>query len=263
MFVRATSALPNTVACDSGPGLIAAARTGSIGVIIGDPTLDAGGCADALIEARKRFPGIEVVAYVALTPATIPCLLRLAAQGVSEVIIRGHDDSVHRFGQIVQLAAMRSTRVAMLAALQAELARLPGALRDAVGALFRNPIRYRTVTDLALSAGMGRRTVYRQLQLAGIASPRLLVASGRVLLAVTLLRDPCSTLVDIARRLRFYRADYLTEMIACVTGLTPQTVRVLDDASLVRDIAERLRTLPDDPHGEPQTVPDSELAASD
>jgi AraC-like DNA-binding protein len=196
----------------------------NVNLVIADPALTPR-IADALCSVRAEFPSVLVVVYTSLTPAVVADLLRLAAAGIDEVMLFGTDDTKSRFAEL----GVRS--LATAAVLQAErilaerLKRLPEPIRCAVVAMLYSPRRFRTVDDLSAAAFVTRRTLYRQLTAAGFESPRLLLLSGRVLRAISMLRDPSRNLRQVAAALGYSKPDRLSDHVAFFTGLRPRELR--------------------------------------
>src|ERR1043166_8276081 len=101
MTARLRLAIPHALACDSSTRLLVESRADRFGLVVADPTLERGRCADALVEMRERYPSTDVVVYTALTAPVLPQLVRLARHGIAEVIVLGHDDASRRFTQLL------------------------------------------------------------------------------------------------------------------------------------------------------------------
>ena len=107
-----------------------------------------------------------------------------------------------------------------------ELAKLPVTMVRAVEQLYRSPSRFRNAQDLSAAAGTNLRTLYRQLDTAGIHSPRLLVAAARLLRAYSLLRDPGRQVKEVAAKVGYHSQYQLTQHMRALTGHTPRSVRM-------------------------------------
>jgi AraC-like DNA-binding protein len=137
----------------------------------------------------------------------------------------------------------------------------PAAVAAAVERSIRNPAAYANVGEMATAAGVPRRSFYRHLERAGLASPRELLAGARVLRAYALLRVPGSTLEQVSAQLGFSDVDGMAESMKALVGITPgrARVRVAPD-EFVRLVMQRLRSpgvaRPMEP---PATVPTNDL----
>ena len=220
---------------------------GRVDLLIADPSDDSGRRLELMLSLRERFPSILVVAYTRLTPAVVPQVIRLAQANVREIVLYGHDDTSARFAGLVEQANAHPLTSRVIGLLEARLGDGQPALRVALRELFRSPLRFRAVPDLAAVAGMSRRTLYRQLQLAGLHSPRLVVATGRVIRAVSMLGDPGRSLAHVAAALGYSRPEHLAEQIFAVTGMaTRETREEHDFACLARTIIDHIGNAPPD-----------------
>ena len=108
--------------------------------------------------------------------------------------------------------------------------------------LFRAPSRFRNAQDLSAASGTILRTLYRQLELAGIHSPRLLVAAARLLKVYALLRDPGRQIKEVAATVGYHSQYQLTQHMRAFTGHTPRTVRAyIEPDQFVALLAEGVR----------------------
>jgi AraC-like DNA-binding protein len=137
------------------------------------------------------------------------------------------DDERRRFLELLERVPGQALSDQMLRSMAPELAKLPVTMVRAVEQLFRSPSRFRNAQDLSAAAGTILRTLYRQLDGAGIHSPRLLVASARLLRAYALLRDPGRQIKEVAAKVGYHSQYQLTQHMRTLTGHTPRTVRVL------------------------------------
>src|SRR5436309_217311 len=83
MTARLRLAIPDALACDTSARLLAESRADRIGLVVADPTLERGRCADTLIEMRERFPSTGVVVYTALSAPALWHVARLGRHGIS------------------------------------------------------------------------------------------------------------------------------------------------------------------------------------
>ena len=107
---------------------------------------------------------------------------------------------------------------------------------------------------MSTAAGVPRRSFYRHLERAGLASPREVLAAARILRAFALLRVPGYSLDLAAAQLRFSDVDAMAESMKAMVGLTPgkARTRVAPD-EFVRLLTERLTT----PSAEGEAVEDA------
>ena len=76
----------------------------------------------------------------------------------------------------------------------------------------------RMLQDLATAAGMNLRTLYRNLEPAGIFSARALVVSARLLRAYSFLQDPGRSIKDVAAKAGYHSPWQLSQQLRELTG---------------------------------------------
>ena len=89
---------------------------------------------------------------------------------------------------------------------------------------------------------MNLRTLYRNLEPAGIFSARALVVSARLLRAYAMLKDPGRSIKDVAAKAGYHSPWQLSQQMRELTGRTTDQVRrdITGDA-LVALLAEQVR----------------------
>jgi transcriptional regulator GlxA family with amidase domain len=168
-------------------------------------------------------------------------VVTLARHGVSQVVLHRFDDEPGRFRQLLARQPAEPLGDAVLAQLAPALGRLAPPLAQAVERLFRRPQHFFAAHDLAAAAGMTLRTVYRQLEAAGLASPRLLVVAARVLRGYAYMRDPGREIADVAASLGYSEPRIFTRHTYAAVGLQPRALRRrMEPDAFVRTLADRL-----------------------
>jgi AraC-like DNA-binding protein len=178
-----------------------------------------------LLSLIEQHPSLPIVLYTYLSPGLMGAVAELARHGVREVVLHRFDDEPRRFLELLERQPGFALGEMLLEPLTEPLSRLPSALARAIERLFRSPSRVHDVSDLARSAGMTVRMLYRKLDSAGLASPRVLVQTARLLRAYTHMRDPGLLLEDIATKLGYQSPRVLTKQMQQATGMTPTEVR--------------------------------------
>src|SRR5439155_22238494 len=117
---------------------------------------------------------------------------------IEHVVLHRFDDEPRRFLELLEGMPAHALGDRMLLELAEPLAMLPVTVGRAIDQLFRSPAEFRNAQDLATAAGMNARTLYRNLEPAGLYSPRLLAAPARLLRASADLLDPGPSLKDVA-----------------------------------------------------------------
>jgi AraC-like DNA-binding protein len=194
-------------------------------VVVIDPVADGNPRTDVVRELHREFPSLPIVVYTMLAGPSMRAILELGRVGIEHVVLNRFDDERRRFLELLERLPGQALSDQMLRLLAPELARLPVTMVRAIELLFRGPARFRNAQDLSAAAGTILRTLYRQLELAGIHSPRLLVAAARLLRVYTLLRDPGRQIKEVAATVGYHSQYQLTQHMRAFTGHTPRTVR--------------------------------------
>jgi len=194
-------------------------------VLVVDPTVDGNPRTEIIQEIHRHFPSLPVVVYTALSAVSMRAILELGRTGIEHVVLNRFDDERRRFLELLERVPGQWLSDQMLRQLAPELAKLPVTMVRAVEQLFRSPVRFRNAQDLSAAAATILRTLYRQLEMAGIHSPRLLVAAARLLRVYALLRDPGRQIKEVAAKVGYHSQYQLTQHMRALTGHTPRTVR--------------------------------------
>jgi AraC-like DNA-binding protein len=194
-------------------------------VLVVDPVVDGTPRTDAIIEIHRQFPSLPIVVYTSLSAASMRAIMLLGRVGIEHVVLNRFDDERRRFQELLERVPGQTLSDQMLRSLAPELGKLPVTMVRAIEQLFRSPGRFRNAQDLSAAAGTILRTLYRQLEMAGIHSPRLLVAAARLLRVYALLRDPGRQIKEVAVKVGYHSQYQLTQHMRALTGHTPRTVR--------------------------------------
>ena len=211
-------------------------------VLVVDPATDGTPNIDAITEIHRQFPSLPIVVYTTLSSGSMRSILELGRLGIEHVVLNRFDDERHRFLELLERVPGQVLGDRMLRTLAPELAKLPVPLISAVEQLFRAPARFKNAQDLSSAAGTLLRTMYRQLDGAGIRSPRLFVAAARLLRAYSLMRDPGRQIKDVAEKVGYHSQYQLTQHMRALTGHTPRVVRKkIEPEEFVALLAEGVR----------------------
>lgn len=195
-------------------------------VLVVDPIVDGTSRVDVILEIHRQYPSLPIVIYTTLAADSMRAIMELGRAGIEHVVLNRFDDERRRFLELLERVPAQTLSDQMLQSLAAELAKLPTPVVRAIERLFRSPAGFRSAQDLAVAAGTILRTLYRQLEGAGIHSPRLLVASARLLRAYSLMRDPGRQIKEVAARVGYHSQYQLTQHMRLLTGHTPRAARV-------------------------------------
>ena len=211
-------------------------------VVVADPGASGTVEVESLEEIRRQFPSLPVVVYTSLAPAAIKAIVRLAKSGVEHVVLSRFDDEPQRFLELIEAIPAFSLGDRMLQELAEPLAQLPVVVVRAVDQLFRSPARFKNAQDLAIAAGMNLRTLYRNLEPAGIFSARSLVVSARLLRAYAYLLDPGRSIKDVAAKAGYTSPWQLSQQMREMIGFTAEQARKeIDGDTIVAMLAEQVR----------------------
>lgn len=214
----------------------------SADIVVADPAVTGVVEVEPLEDLRRQFPSLPVVVYTQLAPASIRAIVRLAKSGVEHVVLSRFDDEPGRFLELLESIPAHALGDLMLKELAGSLATLPVTVVRAVDQLFRSPARFKGAQDLATAAGMNLRTLYRNLEPAGIYSARALVVSARLLRAYSFLQDPGRSIKDVAARTGYNSPWQLSQQLRELTGRTAEEIRRdMTQADLVALLADQVR----------------------
>jgi AraC-like DNA-binding protein len=222
--------------------LISTVKHQSTDIVVADPSATGLVEVETLEDLRHEFPSLPVVVYTLLAPSSIQAIVRLTKSGVEHVVLSRFDDEPRRFLELLEGIPGHSLGDRMLQELAGPLSVLPVTVVRAIDQLFRSPMRFRNAQDLAEAAGMNLRTLYRNLEPAGIFSARALVVSARLVRAYSFLQDPGRSIKDVAAKVGYHSPWQLSQQLREMTGRTSEQVRreVTQDM-LVGLLAEQVR----------------------
>ena len=213
-----------------------------IDILVVDPVADGTPRTDAVRDIHRQFPSLPIVLYTTLSAGSMRAILELGRVGIEHVVLNRFDDERRRFLDLLERIPGQTLSDQMLSLLAPELGKLPVTMVRAIEQMFRSPGRFKNAQDLSAAAGTLLRTLYRQLDMAGIHSPRLLVASARLLRVYALLRDPGRQIKEVAAKVGYHSQYQLTQHMRALTGHTPRTVRAyIEPEQFVTLLVEAIR----------------------
>jgi len=232
-------------------------RRQPVDVLVVDPQFESASAprTDRIRDVRIRYGALPMIVYSTLTAQTMRSPVELGTEGVGQIVLYGLDDDPRHLRQVLELQPGILLAEQLLASIRRALNHTPAPVSAAVERAIRTPAVFHNVNDRTTAAGVPRRSLYRHLERAGLASPREVLASARVLRAYALLRNPGYSLDVAAKQLRFSDVDALCEAMKSLVGITPGKARSrVAPEEFVRRLAERLLT------GEGGSVPVAPLA---
>ncbi|MDQ8164748.1 MAG: helix-turn-helix domain-containing protein [Gemmatimonadota bacterium] len=218
-------------------------RRQPVDVLVVDPQFESTATprTDRIRAVRARYGALPMVVYSALTAQTLRSLVELGTEGVGQIVLYGLDDDPRHLRQVLELQPGILLAGQFLALIRPALNLTPAPVSAAVERAIRTPAVFHNVSDLTAAAGVPRRSLYRHLERAGLASPREVLTSARVLRAYALLRNPGYSLDLAAQQLRFSDVDALCDAMKEMVGITPGKARNrVAPEEFVRRLATRL-----------------------
>lgn len=218
-------------------------RRQPVDVLVVDPQFDGSPVprTDRIRAVRQRYRSLPMVVYSTLNHETMRSLVELGTEGLGQIVLYGLDDDPGHLRRVLELQPGILLSEHLISAVRPALNYTPAPVTAAIERAIRNPSAFRGVADLCVAAGVPRRTLYRHLERAGLASPREVLMGGRVLRAYAFLRAPGYTLEIVARQLSFADVDTMAAAMKAATGLTPGRARLrIAPDEFIRLLAKRL-----------------------
>jgi AraC-like DNA-binding protein len=213
-----------------------------VDVVVADPLAAGMLEVDTLIQVRRDYPSLPMVVYTTVSPAAMIAVAKLGRWGVEHVVLSRFDDERGRFLGLIESIPAHVLAERMLRELGSSLSLLPVVVVRAIDQLFHAPGRFRSVQDLGAASGMSLRTLYRNLEPAGLHSARALVVSARLLRAYGYLQDPGRSIKDVASKTGYHSPWQLSQQMRELTGKTTERVRrEVDSETMVVLLAAQIR----------------------
>ena len=225
-------------------------RREPVSVVIADPAADGVVDIDAVSGILQRYPSLPFVGYVMLTPTAFGAIAQLARRGLDHVVLHRFGDSRERLQQTISRVRANPPSQKVMSLLAPVLRDVPLSFARAVNDLFEQPHKYRSVLDLATTAGVPPVSIYRYLDSVELGSPKKLLVAARLSRALTYLRDPGYSIREVATKLGYRHARIFTAHVLEVFSMTPSRLRTRlseDDA-----LAQLIRWM-DIPSSNPRT----------
>jgi len=199
-------------------------RREPVDVLVVDPLAEGGSKVPELAAIVEQQPSLPVVIYTTFSPSAARALVELAKHGVHQVVFHRFDDEPGRLRELIEQQPGIKLGDEVLERLAVPLALLPVPVQRAVERLFRHPREFEA-GDLASSAGVPVRTLYRLLESTGLASPAVVVRGARLLRAYSLLRGARTTAEDVASKLKYSSRQLFAKHVRGAFGATVAELR--------------------------------------
>jgi AraC-like DNA-binding protein len=243
---------PDLMVASSWEELESLIRRKPVSVVVLDPSADGSLNVGAVAGLLKRYPSLPLIAYVTLNAPAFKAIAQLGKLGLEDVVLHRFDDAPDRFRERVEQVQGNSLTHRVIEELTTSLKLLSRPLFVTIENLFQQPHRYTTALDLAVE-GLTIISVYRNLETAGLGSPKRLLIAAKVLRGFGYLRDPGYSVLDVSIKLGYKTARIFSHHWVSVFGSTPARVRSrLTDDDAVERVLRWIRepgddsSLPDD-----------------
>jgi len=222
------------VEVDDWTALHHALRSQPIDLIVIDPR--AGGDERSAFDEREpsplltlltEFRSVPTILYSAHTRDGLRAVLPLARSGVHQVVFRGFDDTRERLRALLDQVAVSLLGERLLEVILPRLVSVgaPAEVVQAVARLYRAPLAFRTVHQLATVAGRQRGQLDRWMLKAGLAPTKVVMLAARVAWTYHYLRAPGNRFKTLALRLGYPDVVGLGRHVKWMTGMTPTQLR--------------------------------------
>ena len=171
-----------------------------------------------LEQLADAYPSLPIVGYVPLTPAGFHAVAAARRNVLSEVILYTHDDSIDSFRAVLDRVTASPLTSRLLGKLEPKLSRLPRPLALSVSSMFREPHRYISANDLAVTCDLHTSRLYRCFEVADLASPKRMLIAAKLLRGYIYLHDPAHRVSDVARKLGYRKPRIFSAQSQLVFG---------------------------------------------
>jgi AraC-like DNA-binding protein len=199
-------------------------RTEPVDVAVLDPAADGTVKPEPILELLEEFPSVPVVLYTQLSPETLLAMIGLAKAGVRNVVLYRYDDDPKRFMELLESQPGAAMAQMLILRIEKPLARMGPSLKRMVERVFGSPSHYETIPDMATTALVSTRSVYRKFHEVGFASPRKFLVAARLLRAYAYMQEPGTTLEGAGHKLG-YEPNSFRRHVRLFFGRTPQQIR--------------------------------------
>jgi AraC-like DNA-binding protein len=165
---------------------------------------------------------VPVIAYIGYPETPPNDIVDIVRAGASDLVRAGFDDTGVAFRAALRTAAIRAAASVIKREVEHTV---PSAVWPVMAYALDHADRDLTVSDLARSLGVHRRTLARRLRAAGVPGPRSLVRWCRLILAAWMLEETTRTVESVALALDFASAGALRNALRRYASLSVRDVR--------------------------------------
>jgi hypothetical protein len=196
-----------------------------VDAVVFDPTILS---ATEWAEARALLEDASIPAllYAPLSTASAPRLVEASAVGVHEMLLRGVDDDEATVRRRLESLRTPEPPAAVLSRLAPSLLLLPPQLQSVTVPLFCAAPIPRWVEELALTAGMPRRSIDRWMERADIGGSATLLDVARLARVWAPIVDRRESAADVAVHHGYRRIRILADHTSRILGVSPSALGV-------------------------------------
>jgi AraC-like DNA-binding protein len=221
-------------------------RRKPVSVVILDPSADGTLNVGAVAGLLKRYPSLPLIGYVTLHAPAFKAIAQLGRLGLEDVVLHRFDDAPDRFLERIEQVQGNALTHRVIEELHDSLRQLPRRLTATIENMFDQPHRYASALDMAVD-GVPIVAIYRNLDAAGLGSPKRLLIAAKVLRGFGYLRDPGYSVLDVSFKLGYKTPRIFSHHWVSVFGITPARVRRrLTDEAAVEHVLRWIRAAGDD-----------------
>jgi AraC-like DNA-binding protein len=216
-------------------------RRKPVAAVILDPMADGIMNVGAVAGLLTRYPSLPLIAYVTLGAPAFGAVAQLGRLGLHEVLLHRFDDAPERFRERVEQVQANPLAHLVIGAIAPALGHLTRQLAVTIENMFDQPHRYTSALDLAMEAKIPIVRLYRNLEVAGLGSPKRLLIAAKVLRGFGYLRDPGYSVLDVSIKLGYRSTRIFSQHSVAVFELTPARLRTrLNDEDAVQRVLQWL-----------------------
>lgn len=236
VHIKATVPTENLVLAHSWQELDSVLAVRPVSVAVLDP--GASGRIDlaAVIGLLRKYPSLPFLAYVPLTEQSFRAVATLSNYGLADAILHPADEQ--RLSKMIETLSRTRLVREFLGTLEIALGTLHPDVLRAVQDLFERPHRYETGADIAASARVPAKNVYRDFQAVDLGTPKKLVTVAKLLCGYAYVKNSRLSIKEICVKLGYSHTRVLAEHTAKVFGCRPSSLRSADDDEIVKSLLD-------------------------
>ncbi|HJP85746.1 MAG TPA: hypothetical protein VJ852_07130 [Gemmatimonadaceae bacterium] len=180
---------------------------------------------EAAIGVIGRHSSLPVFAYVALSARSLKEVFTLARHGLTDAFCCTEFNPTVALSATLDRVNSNALPFSFLSLVEARLGQLPCGLAAALRDAFERPEVYDNVSDLARRARLRARGLSREIERAGLGTPKKLLAVAKVLRGVSHMQTGSMSLTAVSFKLRYSDPRVFRDAIVSIFGCSPSLLR--------------------------------------